>query len=254
MSLPDDVLDHIFSFLQFDFRALKACSQSDPRFIPLVKRHLYANITLHDYDFVAISEPTHGVRTAEFIDLLSHNPHIANYIRSLEFSIAFNLTGFILENVISILRMCSLVKTVTFRYTGSIYIALAWVSLPENFRLAFLDCLHLPSVKAVSIIDVSGFPLTALSSSNSVKSLTIVGCPPGPKFVPLETLCYPLLEHLTIQRCSQEALQKIITWVQPYNLRSLEVMLLESHDTTQLSRFFSGCSNTLTSLSLDIRR
>ena len=252
MSLPDDVLDHIFSFLQSDFRALKACSQSHPSFIPLVKRHLYANIALYDHDFVAISGPEHVVRTTEFIDLLSDKPHIANYIRSLDVNVASGLTGPLLENVIYILQICSLLNRVTFRYTGA-YFALEWVSLPENFRLAFLNCLHLPSMKAVSIIDVSGFPLTTLNSSGSVTSLTLFRCPPGPDFVP-ETPCYPILEHLAIQHCARETMQKVIAWVEPKNLRSLEIMLPESHDAEQLSRFFSSCSSTLTNLNLDIKR
>ena len=80
MSPPDDVLDHIFSFLQSDFRALKACSQSHPNFVPLVERHLYANITLRNLH-VAISG--HHVGTAKFNNLLRDKPYIANYIRSL---------------------------------------------------------------------------------------------------------------------------------------------------------------------------
>ena len=250
MSLPDDVLDHIFGFLQSDFHVLKACSQSHPKFIPLVKRHLYANIALYirspSDTFIVISG--HRLRTAEFISLLSNDPYITNYIRRLEVNIIFCLplvTG--LENMASILSMCSLVKTVTFtsRYT-------TWLSLPENFRLAVLNCLNLPSMRSVSIILVYGFPLAALSSSKSVKSLTLCDWTPGPGFIP-ETSRHPLLEHLAIQDCSCEAVQTIMAWVKPGNLRSLEITPLASHNVEQLSKFYSSCSNTLTDLSLDIK-
>jgi len=148
--------------------------------------------------------------------------------------------------MISILRMCSLLKRSPSDTLGigSAYFALEWVSRPEDFRPTFLNCLHLPSVKAVSIIDISDFPLTALNSSKSVKKPI---WPPGSGFIP---------EHLTIQRCSREPVQTIIAWVEPCNLNSLEVMFHESHDTEQLSRFFSSCSltKTFTNLSLDIKR
>ena len=108
-------------------------------------------------------------------------------------------------------------------------------------------------MKAVSIILVYGFPLTALNSSKSVKSLTLCDWTPGPGFIP-ETSPYPPLEHIAIQGCSCEAMQEITAWVEPRNLRSLEVMPVASHDTKQLSSLFSSCSNTLTDLSLDIKR
>ena len=253
MSLPDDVLDYIFSFLQSDFRALKACAQSHPKIIPLVERHLYANIELVQVANTVTTETSgHDVRTVDsFVGLLSDKPHIANYVRSLDIAVALDVTKW-LENLASILRMCSLLNKITFRSstqpTGEL---LEWVSLPENFRQAFLDCLHLPSMQAVSITLVSGFPMSALNHSKSVKSLTLCGWTPGPDFI-VETPRYPLLEDLAIQDCSREAVGQIITWVQPRNLRSLEV-LLASHDTEQLSRFFPSCSNTLTNLILDIK-
>jgi len=246
MAVPDDVLDYIFSFLQSDIRALKACSQCDPKFERLVERHLYANIALDDHT------SGHDVRTVDsFIGLLSDNPHIANYVRSLDVVVTLDVAESILENVASILRMCSLLRKISFSapHTGQL---LEWASLPENFRLAFLDCIRLPSMEAVSITLASDFPLTALNHSKSVKSLTLCGWTPGLGFI-AETPRCPLLEDLAIQDCSREAVQKIIAWVQPSNLRSLEVMLLASHDRKQLSGFFSSCSNTLTDLTLDIK-
>jgi len=248
MSLPEDVLDHIFSFLQFDFYALRACSQSDPRFIPLVERHFYANVTLGE-QHIAITGSRH-VEPAEFTSLLSDNPHIANYIRNLD--VHLRVTEPVqhwLEIKASILRMCPLLNTVTFRSPNG---PIKWLSLPENFRLALLSCLHLPSMKAVYIIRVSDFPLTDLKSCEGLKSLTLYDWTPGPSFTP-ETSRHSL-EHLDIQFCSQEDVQEIITWVEPCNLHSLEIMFLASRNIEQLSRVFFSCSNTLTDLNLDIWR
>jgi len=246
MSLPDDVLDHILSFLQSDLRALKACSQSHPKFIPLVERYLYATVTLYDNNTIS----QNGLGTPQFMTLLSDNPHIANYIRSLEVEVTYDLIESVqyLEDIASVLRMCSLLNKITLKQIHS-----GWAALPEAFRLAFLDCLHLSSMKAVCIIYVYGFPLTALEYAKNLKQLTLRGWAPDHDFIP-ERSTYPLLEDLSVQDCGGITLEKIIIWVQAQNLRSLE--FLGPCDTTRevwlLQSLLSSCSNTLVNLNLDI--
>jgi len=247
MSLPDDVLDHILSFLQSDFRALKACSQSHPKFIRLIERHLYATVTLYDNNTIS----QNGLRTCQFIGLLSDNPHIANYIRSLEFEVTHDLIKSesvqYLEDIASVLRMCSLLNKITLKQ-----IALGWAALPEAFRLAFLDCLHLSSLKAVCIIHVSGFPLRALRDAKNLKRLTLRGWTPGHDIIP-DHSTYLSIEDLSIQDCGPSALEDIIIWLQARSLRSLEFSgpFEAIHIIGLLESLLSSCSNALVNLNLD---
>ena len=240
MSLPDDVLDHILSFLQSDFRALKACSQSHPKFIHLVERHLYATVTLYD---------NNTIETRQFISLLSNNPHIANHIRSLEVEVTRDPIKSLqyLEDIASVLRMCSLLNKITLKQ-----ITFGWAALPEAFRLAFLDCLRLSSMKAVCIIYVSGFPLAALRDAKNLKRLTLRGWTPDHDFIPEHSI-HPSIEDLSIQDCKAVALEKVTTWVQAQNLRSFECLgpCGTLGEVRQLQSLLSSCSNTLVNLNLD---
>jgi len=246
MSLPDDVLDHILSFLQSDFHALKACSQSHPKFIPLVERHLYATVTLYDNNTIS----QNGLGTRQFISLLSDNPHIANYIRSLEVEVTYDLIESVqyLEDIASVLRMCSLLNKITLKQ-----IPLGWAALPEAFRLAFLDCLHLSTMKAVCIIRVFGFPLKALEYAKNLKRLTLCGWIPDGNFIP-EPSTYPLLEDLSIQDCGGVTLGNVTIWPQWVQARNRSLEFLAPFDTIrevgQLQSLLSSCSNIL-NLNLD---
>ena len=248
MSLPDDILDHILSFLQSDFPVLKACSQSDPKFIRLVERHLYAIVTLYDNDTIS----KNGLGTRQFVSLLSDNPHIANYIRSMEVEATcthVESTQY-LEDIASVLRMCSLLNKITLNE-----MAFGWAALPEAFRLAFLDCLSLSSMKAVCIKHAFGFPLTALEPAKNIKQLTLHGWTPDDDFIPKHST-HPLLEELSIQDCGGLTLEKIIIWVQTRNLRSLEFFGRPDDVTREIGKLQSllfSCSNTLVNLTLDIR-
>jgi len=151
----------LISTISSDLGALKACSQSHPKFIHLVERHLYANITFDNNDV-----GPNGLGIREFISFLSDNPHITNYIRSMDVSVRTADIQY-LEGVASVLRMCSLLNKITLRH-----INVTWVSLPENFRFAFLDCLRLSSMEAVCL-ECSCFPMEALDSFKNLKCLSL---------------------------------------------------------------------------------
>ncbi len=75
--LPLEVLDLIFCFLQHV--ALKLYSMAHPLFAQMARRHLYDHVTV--YNLIADSEVL--LFPTELSKLLSKNPHISNYIRSL---------------------------------------------------------------------------------------------------------------------------------------------------------------------------
>jgi len=63
-----ELIDLIFSFLQEDTLALKACSKAHPLFSRLAERHIYAHI----------------VSDSHFCQDIIENPHLLNYLRTLE--------------------------------------------------------------------------------------------------------------------------------------------------------------------------
>jgi len=78
MVLPTELLDHIFSFLQKDISALKACSKAHPLLSRLAERHIYAHIVI---------DP----RAPEVYDDTLENPHLLDYPRTLEIHIHLNV-------------------------------------------------------------------------------------------------------------------------------------------------------------------
>jgi len=66
--LPAELIDLIFSFLQENTLALKACSKVHPLFSRLAERHIYAHI----------------VSDSHFCQDIIENPHLLNYPRTLE--------------------------------------------------------------------------------------------------------------------------------------------------------------------------
>ncbi len=237
MSLPHDVLDHILSFLQSDLGALKACSQSHPKFIQLVEWHLYTSITLYDNN--TISE--NGLGTRQFINLLSDNPHIGNYIRSLEVSITYGNRGSLqyLEDIASVLRMCSLLNKIALKQ-----IIFHWASLPENFRLAFLDCLRLSSMKA-------DYKRTSLSPGSS--ELLQESDELGRRMISSQNPQPTLYSSIFLSRIAMDLLwKKSWSGCKPatrdhWSSRGRLVFFL---DVGRLRNFLSSCSNTLTNLSI----
>src|SRR5438445_10315681 len=63
----------------------------------------------HRYDNNTIGE--NGLETRQFISLLSDNPHLANYTRSLE--VEFTDDPVHLGDIASVLRMCLLLNKIT---------------------------------------------------------------------------------------------------------------------------------------------
>ena len=94
--------------------------------------------------------------------------------------------------------------------------------------------------------------LASPDPSTSLKSLTLCDWTHGPGSIQ-ETSRYPRLELLPIQRCSREAVQEIIAWVEPCNLRLLEVMFHASHDTGDRDFIPEHSTNRLLSIRIGPR-
>ena len=219
MSLPPDVLDHIFSFLQSDTGTLKACSQSHPTLSQLVERHLYVRITLYDYDAV----DDKGLGTTEYAKLLIDRPYIVDYIRILEIKMV-PFGGRHLDKILKMLPILFNLKKVTLASReSSPAAALAWAVLPKRFHLALLDCLHLPNMKELCINDIPDFPLSSLNNCNTIENLTLRGWAPD---------------------------AEASSWPQMRNLHALVYDRCDS-SLVLLSQLIESCSNRLTRLYID---
>ena len=235
MRLSIELLDHILSFLQSDV-SLKACCESHPLLSRLAERHLFAHVCIDDCVGGLTS------RTSEFIRIIDRHPHIATYVRSIEISLLI----YYFEELPSILPMMTLLKKV------KLHGGRRWEWVPDHFRQAFLDCIHSSSLEDVSISGLPDFPLSAL---DNVKRLTLCDWWED-EYKPDDSVAHRdhdkfQLESLCLTDFDCDSLQKVIAWVPPCTLRSLEI----SGDTFPyegLAPLLDNCSNSLTDLQLDL--
>ena len=255
-SLPADVLDYIFSFLESDSVALEVCAQSHPFLSQFAERYLYSTVNLQD-DGGSIG----AAQVFEFNQLLLDTPRIGSCVRTVEVQIPyksqFDVTD--LTYISSILQKLSLVKKIALIQEGNREDFL-WENLPETFRQAFLKCLVLPSMEGLSLAHVINFPLSALKDCKTIKTLQLRGWKHDPEFkVPRDTLVHPLppIESLSIQSCEIKSFQKMLPWLQKRNIRSISFSpwrgFIGKYNFDVLPGLLSCSSNHLTTLDLDVK-
>ena len=241
MSLPTEVLDYIFSFLESDSVTLEACTRSHPFLSQFAERYLYSTIDLREY----VSKPR---KMFELNQLLVDTPRIGSCVRTVEVRINDNLRQD-LTLTSSILRKLPLVKKILIRLNcrGEI----SWEMLSKTFRQAFLKCLRLPSMKELSVQYVNNFPLSALKGSKTIKAVELVGWKCDPKMkVPGDTLPHPFLsiESLSIKSCESKSVRTMLPWLEKCHIHSL--FFFHGHDFDVLPDLLACCSNHLTTLEL----
>ena len=157
-SIPPDIIDHVFSFLQSDPTTLVKCSHAHPNLSPIAERLLYADIVVFDKRNLEdiINREKSDRQTfiaAEFHKSLIDSPHIANYVLKLEICLT-SLDGI---DIIPILPMLMQLESISVTATFHEY----WLGLSKEFRAAFMDRLSSPLsiLKEVSIIYFCGIPL-----------------------------------------------------------------------------------------------
>jgi len=245
--LPLDITDYIFSFLQSEPDALEACSIAHYTFSQLVERHLYAHIAFDRDNFYHCS----STKQLDVSQILSKKPHIANHIRNLDIYISsFSLEArIILDKISSSLALFPQLQKIKLALTGS---GVFWKDLPQKFRSAFIKCLHLPSMTEVCIGE-SNFSLAMFNDCKSIKKLTLdklVDChDPG-----AHSAYYPQPEVLSIFHCDPPCFLNIIPWAKSHfsRLHSLKFRLSRESDLFLLPNLLKLCSNTLTSLDLEL--
>lgn len=257
MSLPNELVDHILSFLQSDLDNLKKCAQSHPILSKFAERYIYAKIRLYDNGRYAFGPKCLTLRTNEFAQVIARNPNITNHVHSLDLHVQTNvehkaMTSY-LNNVASMLPTFSRLKKITLN-GGAVGLAshASWHTLPEVFCQAFQRLLHLQCLKDAIIYHISFLPLYLFNNCHKTLRMTLCECVDvqydkgsigGQPYQPLE--------HLTIKFC--QPLDKITSLVQTCSLRSLRVKS-EKSELVVLPQLLSSCSSTLINLDLDTSR
>ena len=259
--LPNDVIDHILSFLQSDVDTLKICAQTHPILSDLSERYIYADLTLlDDRDYFATST---GLRTRDFVQILANKSTIANHVRSLEVVCVsedpgpkqHEMTCSHLDGVASLLPMLTGLTRFMFGGRSIFDPRIEWHAMTETFRQAFLHHLH---SQDIVIRYVSFFPMASLNDRRNVR-LSLEYCEETQ--YDGNSQSYPVpFDHISIMGCSEMCLYNIASWVKSHGLRSLKCshylfadsfrQLLDacSNSLTNLYLFDSGCTSSISSI------
>ena len=156
-TLPLDILLSIIDLLgavddTSSIKSLQILSQTCKFMVPLCRKHLFSSLYL-------ISNP----RLEHFGDLLSKNPDIARYARSLSYEV-HNPTSVHELNILDLLQERSSLRSIRLFSTES----LNWNSFPELMRSSLVSLIYLPTVIDLDITYFKDFPATALSSCSNL--------------------------------------------------------------------------------------
>jgi len=242
--LPAEIVDHIFSFLEANPFTLQKCIECCPGLAKIIERHLYANITICN----TRSYHPQIMSCFKLWELLSHSPHIANYVRSLTIKVTrppFFRSRYILD-VDAFLILQDKLRRLENVCLASAYkkpAELLWPNVHENIKTAFLTFLRLPTLKEVSIKHIGHFPLTVFDQCQNITRLLLQG-----DFYQSDIRVeapYPQLDFLSLGSCPPA----IIPWVKSRTLRSLDFRV-DNPDTFQ--QLLEACPNTLVRLNADL--
>ena len=182
-----------------DLPSLKACALVCHSFIALCRKHIFASVTLND-----LKRRPPSPTSDDFYHLLSNSPHLAVYIRELEYIV--NKEEFVAKRLPWLSSMFNkLVKlqVLSIRYWGS-YSGpgnkLDWMSSSE--RKVLLPLFHLPTLTSISLSKIQNFALADLAGCVNLKTLDFWGleCSTGiGKFLEVLPATPVMLERLVME-------------------------------------------------------
>ena len=163
-TLPLDILLYIIDLLaggdDEDVKSLRTLSQACKFMVPLCRKHLFSSICL-------FSESN----TEHFRDLLSKNPDIARYVRSLQVYYTFSYIhiGYELNIMIDILKEGSPLESIQLSALSD----WDWNFFPELIRSSLVSLIQLPTVTFLGIYSFKGFPVAVLSGCSNLIELQL---------------------------------------------------------------------------------
>jgi hypothetical protein len=162
----------------------------------------------------------------EIYRYLSSNPHVANYVRTLNIIMIpnrsydewYNQVTPILQMLTSSLERITLSSLVYIDATGSTsrLVRFEWLDFPATFRTVLLDCIWSPNIIEASMERIGGFPLSIFNTCTRLKKLSLLDCTPST----LDAQFPPQIDSLVL---SQIVDLEIVSWATTRcDLRSLK--------------------------------
>ena len=245
---PPEIFGEIFSLLSSEADVLVACGQAHPIFAQLVEPILYAHVIIHNHD-LDLEDDHHLIfRPSQLSALLSNNPRIVNYLRSLciEF---FQLYFSTLEGIIAILPGLKL-ERIRLSFGHSDFTS-DWKWFPTSFRTAFVACISTPFMKEIGIDAIYNIPLSSFADCAGLKRLTLF----QNAVLRPNTLCsFPQLEALELSHWMVDGhSRRLLSWMLTHasGLRSLTLRTPRKKAIRKfLPQLLSICSASLVNLSI----
>ena len=168
--LPQELIDVIINQVD-DRKTLKACSLVASSFVCPSQKLLFLSVDLDN----AILIPRKKAYT-RFLRLLTLNPLLGTYVRSLRLGDDSEDFGFSRSWIIHAKNLPQLFRLLPrleiFSLTFNSY-ERNWKSIPEDIRSTFERLFYLPTVQAISLEFIRGFPLQLLSELMRIKRLSL---------------------------------------------------------------------------------
>jgi hypothetical protein len=159
-TLPLDILLYIIDLLASgddeDIKSLQILSQACKFMVPLCRKHLFSSLCLRS-----------RLEIHCFSDLLSKNPDIARYVRSLTYAVYNHGPGL---NILDMLKEHSSLQSIELL---SPLVSVDWSSFPESIRSSLESLIQLPTVTHLGIQSFKGFPATAFSRCSNLIDLRL---------------------------------------------------------------------------------
>ena len=158
-TLPLDILLYIIDLLASGdnehIKSLQILSQTSKSMVPLCRKHLFSSLHLFN-----------KLDSECFSDLLSKNPDIVCYVRSLNYGVYNPITDREL-NILDALKERSSLHSIQLQSSSM----LDWINLPESL----VSLIQLPTVTHLNIEYFERFPATALSGCSNLIDLQLGG-------------------------------------------------------------------------------
>jgi len=251
--LPVEILDNIFSRL--DSCSLEASSAAHHLFSRIAERHLYADICLtietqwdSDSEGSKLDSKT-SITVAQLSNLLEERPHIANYV----FSLTIDLSDEIVEGPLPFMTLLWNLNKMTIKGPDGFN----KLKLPENLQLSLENCLRLPSMQEVEVTGIE-IPLSFLHHCKGIKTLNVEACAISELAGPELDSSHdgPFLKDLIIIDVYVQNLKIFAPWMAKCCKRLQHLRVSPYSDETEtflaIEPIFISCSNTLTSLDIDL--
>jgi len=252
--LPVEILDNIFSRL--DSSSLEASSAAHHLFSCIAERHLYADICLDaltiETQWVSDSkmDSKTSITVVQLSNLLEERPHIANYV----FSLTIVLSDEIAESSLPFMTLLRNLIKMTIENRSGVH-KFKKLTLPKSLQLSLENCLRLPSIQEVEVTGIE-IPFSFLHHCKGIKTLKVEGCDKlaGPELDSSND--GPFLKDLIVIDVRVQALKTLAPRMAKCCKRLQHFTVSPYYNEPEaflaIELIFISCSNTLTSLDIDL--